>query len=126
MAPRWRIFLGAIPAHPKNVKHIVKSGVVLHNFLTEVDSKYAYAGYRDCYQSNGSIALGQWRNEVSVSEKASCCFTDLSSKSGQNSTRKAKDVTNLFMNYFNEAGRVPWQFGLYNETETSESTDMGQ
>jgi len=115
MAARWRIFLKAIPAFPNNVKHIVRAGVVLHNFLTKAEPKYSEEGYGDRFNANGTVTLGQWRNELSETDRKSCCFKDVAPKAGQNSSRKAKDVRDTFKKYFNEeAGSVPWQWTYFN------------
>lgn len=76
MAARWRIFLKPIPSHPKNVKNLVLAGVVLHNFLTVADPKYADEGYGDRYR-NGTLSAGQWRQDISERERSTCCFREL-------------------------------------------------
>lgn len=121
MAARWRINLRPIPVLPQNVKHIINVSVVLHNFLTKVEKNYSDNGYGDRYQPNGDVTLGQWRNEISSSDKSSCCFRDLSAKSGQNYSTRAKQVRDSFKKYFNgDAGSVPWQFSLFNNNGVSE------
>ena len=43
----WTPTLKPIPSHPKNVQNLVLAGVVLYNFLTVADPKYADASYGD-------------------------------------------------------------------------------
>ena len=106
MAARWRVFLKPIPSHPKNVKNIVLARVVLHNFLTVADPKYANASYGDRYR-NGKLAEGRWRQDISERESSICCFRDVASKIGQNASRTAKDVRDYQRTYFNKEGSVP-------------------
>ena len=108
MSARFRIFLKAINAYPENAQHMIKAGIVLHNFLSTNDPQYAEATFGDRLNSNGNITPGQWRNEMSQS--TSTCFKDLAPKSGSNSSQSAKEVRDTFKRYFNsEQGSVPWQ-----------------
>ncbi len=116
MAARWRIFLKPIPSHPKNVKNLVLAGVVLHNFLTVADPKYADEGYGDRYR-NGTLSAGQWRQDISERERSTCCFRELAPKIGQNCPNSAKRVRDYQAKYFNKEGSVPWQEEYFREHE---------
>jgi hypothetical protein len=116
MAARWRVFLKSIPCQPKNVKHLVLAGVVLHNFLSVADPTYADETYGDRYH-NGRLLASHWRQDISERDRSTCCFQDMSSKIGQNASYAAKDVRDYQMKYFNNEGIVPWQEEYFIEHE---------
>lgn len=67
LANRWRIILNNIHATPEHADIIIKSIVVLHNYLKLNDTKYCPPVYEDRYENN-SIIYGQWRDtETSLS-----------------------------------------------------------
>lgn len=105
-----------IPCHPKNVKNVVLAGVVLHNFLSVAEPRYADESYGDRYQ-NGRLLAGHWRQDISEREISSCCFQDMASKMGQNASHAAKAVRDYQMKYFNNEGIVPWQEEYFLEHE---------
>lgn len=95
----------AVHASPENVQLFVKACIVLHNFLTKMDPRYAH-DYGDNLQE-GVIVEGQWRTDAGMQKRTS--FVDLSPKAGQNSSQEAKAVRDNFKRYFNNEGSVPWQ-----------------
>jgi hypothetical protein len=85
-----RVFLKTIPCHPKDVKHLVLARVVLHNFLSVADLRYADESYGDRYH-NGRLSAGQWRQDISERDISTFCFQDMAPKMGQNASHAAKD-----------------------------------
>lgn len=77
--------------------------------------RYAGVGYADRFCADGAMTRGQWRREISEEEKMSCCFKDLAPKQGQNASNQAKDIRNIFKQYFNNEGAVPWQFEILDQ-----------
>lgn len=92
--------------------------MVLHNFLSVADPRYADASYGDRYQ-NGWFSAGQWRQDISERERSTCCFQDMAAKMGQNASSAAKDVRDYQRKYFNfnNEGIVPWQKEYFMEHE---------
>lgn len=98
------------------MQQFVKAGVVLHNFLSQVEPRYAEPGFVDRYATDGSITPGQWRDEVEAKRrKGGSCFTKISPKLGANSARAAKQVRETFTRYFTTHGRVDWQDDIVDE-----------
>lgn len=63
LCARWRVLLSPLFMHPENAEKVVKSAVVLHNFLKFHDGTYCPPDYVDQYQGE-EIVSGLWRREV--------------------------------------------------------------
>lgn len=50
---------------PENARKVVKSALVLHNFVKFLDGSYCTPDYVDLFEDN-EIVSGSWRNEVST------------------------------------------------------------
>ncbi|XP_059612271.1 uncharacterized protein LOC132258805 [Phlebotomus argentipes] len=64
LTSRWRILLSPMTKKPKNIVHIVRACVVLHNFLKLKDLLYCPRGYGDLIDEAGRIQDGHWRLET--------------------------------------------------------------
>jgi hypothetical protein len=63
------------------------------------------------------FSAGQWRQDISERERATCCLKDLAPKIGQNALNAAKEVRDYQMKYFNAEGIVPWQEEYFKKHE---------
>ena len=68
LSARWRIFRRPIEAQPVVVDSIIKSTVVLHNYLkktdyvTEPTRRYVSPSLVDSEANDGCVVSGEWRN----------------------------------------------------------------
>ena len=63
LACRWRLFMKPITATPKSATIFTQACIVLHNFLTARDTKYAHE-YGDYFKEGGGIVGDQWRQDT--------------------------------------------------------------
>ena len=87
LVSRFRVFKSAMEINPDKARNVVLAGVVLHNFLMR-----------------NKTAEGQWTE----------CFDETLHMQGLRCSHKnpvvaAKDIRNLFAEYFMNSGQVPWQ-----------------
>jgi len=101
LSNRFRIFHTQISVSLEAIDHIVMATCVLHNFLRR---RYAtvYTPENNLYTENttdGTIELGLQSTHM----------IDLRQGHNRRSNNEAKRVRELFMNYFNNEGKVEWQ-----------------
>jgi hypothetical protein len=108
MVARWRIFDGPIITSLQTAEKIVKACVVLHNFVMD-KPQYCKAGFADSIQSDGTINLGEWRQEI-----RNCGLRSIRGLGSNTHARNAATVRENFKNYFLTSGAVPWQWKLIN------------
>ncbi|XP_072142416.1 uncharacterized protein [Dermacentor andersoni] len=108
MSSRWRILRRPFRASEETTQNIVKSCVVLLNFLlSSPQSRSAYSppGFTDHEDWEGNIVEGSWR----AGSDSLPGMGDLITMSGYHSARTAMDMRNHLATYFMNEGRVPWQ-----------------
>lgn len=64
-------------------------------------------GFADSIQSDGTVNLGEWRQEIQNSELQS-----MRGIGSNTHARNAAIVREIFKNYFLSTGSVPWQWDL--------------
>lgn len=111
MSARWRIFRRPIVASLSTVDSIVKSCVVLHNWLRDADlnvlpaqRRYIPVGFIDVEDRYGNVETGQWRNEESSALRG------FAPNASRNSANDAKMIRQMYTDYFMKEGYVPWQW----------------
>lgn len=112
MSARWRIFRRPIVASLSTVDSIVKSCVVLHNWLRDADlnvlpgqRRYVPVGFTDVENRYRNVETGQWRNEES-----SGALRGFAPNASRNSANDAKIIRNIYTDYFMKKGYVFWQW----------------
>ncbi|CAL1671900.1 unnamed protein product [Lasius platythorax] len=112
MSVRWRIFRRPIVALLSTVDSIVKSCVVLHNWLRDADlnvlpgqRRYVPVGFIDVEDRYGNVETGQWRNE-----EPSGALRDFAPNASRISANDAKIIRNIYTDYFMKEGHVLWQW----------------
>jgi hypothetical protein len=110
-----RVFLKTIPCHPKDVKHLVLARVVLHNFLSVADLRYADESYGDRYH-NGRLSAGQWRQDISERDaRLAVSKTWLPKWAKMPHMQRKIAITRG--SFFNNECNVPWQEEYFLEPE---------
>ena len=108
LANRWRIFHTTMHLSPERATSVTLSDLVLHNFLLKSLSKSVYCapGLLDQEDTQGNVVAGSWRTE-----NAAEGFRELSPQShGNNISKTAKNIREVFMDYFMNEGALPWQW----------------
>ena len=96
----------SILLHPKNASNVIKSCVVLHNFLLEKESTYLTSGEIDFQDKEGRLISGSWRNEQNKESLLS-----LGQASGNHSKVEARKMRDCLAKYFmSPEGEVPFQW----------------
>ena len=116
LASRFRIFRRPIIANVRNVRFITKAAVGLHNFLISKNTTnganiYCRSDYID-HENEEEEVPGQWREEIGNYEG----LIPIRNQGSNNFTRMAKEVRDLFKDYFNSVGAVSWQNNIVNRT----------
>lgn len=113
MASRMRIFRKPIIASIEIVQSVVQCCVVLHNWLRNNElqlaprqRRYLPPCFVDREDRNRNIQLGQWRNE----ENQFHGLQNLNPNAARNSMQVAKNIRNIYENYFMKEGSVRWQW----------------
>lgn len=108
---RFRVLDGKINLAPEAADSVVKSLVVLHNYVKKHDAKdyaeprYMPAGFVDYTDDQGNLVEGEWRRMVGDHNYVR--FTD---EAIENPARIAYDIRERFKNYFvSDIGKLPWQ-----------------
>ncbi|XP_036334532.1 protein ALP1-like [Rhagoletis pomonella] len=65
LCARWRVLLSPLFMHPQTAEKVVKTTVLLHNFVKFHDGSYCPADYVDRYNGE-EIVNGLWRKDVST------------------------------------------------------------
>ncbi|XP_018372439.1 PREDICTED: uncharacterized protein LOC108767196 [Trachymyrmex cornetzi] len=108
LASQWRIYRKPIIARVNTTMSMIKSTICLHNWLHK-DSKndfYVTSDLLDKETIDGVHIPGSWKTII----ENGCAFTDVFNCGTHNSTRKAIRIRELFCQYFNNEGAVPWQW----------------
>lgn len=102
LANRFRVFLSPILLSPVNAEKVVLCSCALHNYLRiKSPTRYTPPGSLDMEMDDGTTRPGDWRSEG--------VMTPLGQQCGNRYTYDAKEIRELFCNYFNNHGQVPWQ-----------------
>ncbi|XP_071571334.1 uncharacterized protein [Temnothorax nylanderi] len=112
MSARWRIFRRPIVASLSTVDSIVKSCVVLHNWLRDAElnvlpgqRRYVPVGFIDVEDRYGNVQAGQWRNGEPLG-----ALQGFAPNVSRNSANDAKIIRNIYTDYFMKEGHVLWQW----------------
>uniref|UniRef100_A0A1B0GMF1 Uncharacterized protein n=1 Tax=Phlebotomus papatasi TaxID=29031 RepID=A0A1B0GMF1_PHLPP len=104
LSNRFQILQTTIALPPETVEMIVLACCSLHNYLRR-NAKQSYLPPGLVDQENlvsGNLVRGSWRNDPQLPSLDS-------SNPTQNYSNDAKRVRELYMTYFMEDGKVPWQ-----------------
>ncbi|XP_058817665.1 uncharacterized protein LOC131680974 [Topomyia yanbarensis] len=103
MVARWRILKSPLIMHPMSAEHIVKSVVILHNFVKQhCGSQYAPRGFADIANEDGDVQEGEWRKLVEPMASVSAGIV----QRGNNAARSAYDIRDLLAQYLLE-NKIP-------------------
>lgn len=104
LVAKFRIFERPIPLMPEKVTSLVRTAVVLHNWLRKTTpSAYTPRGSVDIEDiDTGEILYGYWRQVTSATER-------LEMHGSNNYSREAAGIRNGYADYFMTSGAVPWQ-----------------
>ena len=107
LANRWRVFRGVLNLAPEKAMSVTMCALVLHNFLRKNNSRHIYSppGLTDRENENGNIINGEWR-----AEHPPAAFQSLEQLCGNNPTRSAKLVRDMFKDHFMNEWSVEWQW----------------
>lgn len=110
LSSRWRIFRRPISLELETAISVVKSTIVLHNFLMQTDEtnppslRYCSASTVGVELSDGIFQEGSWRNVI-ANDTNLLQLTDMSGV-----TKTSCVVRERFKDFFvSDAGSVPWQ-----------------
>lgn len=95
LASKFRIFHSPINLNVENAVSVVKACCMLHNFLRR--------GKGTCKNRVSNIF-----SDTQLQEEMESAFTSLD-KEHKHISHEAKEVRNLYLEYFNQEGRVDWQ-----------------
>lgn len=110
MVARWRCLRGTLVMNPGNATSVISACCVLHNFLrNERCEDYCPPGFGDTVDTDGRVVPGTWR----VNRDG---FEDIDRTVQRHPTHTATAVRDLFTNYFNNEGALPWQTAYVNRT----------
>ncbi|XP_028046210.1 protein ANTAGONIST OF LIKE HETEROCHROMATIN PROTEIN 1-like [Monomorium pharaonis] len=93
---QWRIYKRPINTSIETAESIIKTTIVLHNFLRQ----------------NKDIVFLETINTVDVStysEVEAAAFTNIGNFGSNTHAREASRIRSIFVDYFNNEGAVPWQ-----------------
>ena len=92
---------------PENAGLLTMSCCLLHNLLhVKSPNSYTPINFVDEVQFNGHIVDGEWRNR-----DQSPFVCELQPSTSRNPPLVADEVRNIFKEYFQTRGQVPWQYG---------------
>lgn len=98
LSSQWRIYKRPINTSIQTAENIIKSTIVLHNFLRQ------NADDINCSPENINIM-----DISTLPETETAAFKDLSNVGSNTHTREASHIRSIFVEYFNNEGAVPWQ-----------------
>lgn len=99
LTARWKVLQRPMHMNSSTAEVIIKSTVLLHNFLKTHDESYCPPGYVDVYDGEDLIE-GVWRQQVSSP------LQNHGRTSGNNSPRTAIDSRNYLMYYINSVKQL--------------------
>lgn len=112
LACRWGIYQKPISVQPSKVDLIIETTVLLHNYLLSKDlvtapnARYVYPSLVDFENDFGVVTPGEWHG----SSANGSGLTTLTSMAGNNYSRSAFEIRELFADYFvSDVGSVQWQ-----------------
>ena len=112
MVSRWRILRQRIETSPENAETVLKSIIVLHNYLLSANTtadRYLSPNLVDQENDDGSILPGQWHSDTGNG------LQDIPRQGSKNLATTAKNIRDTFKDYFvSKAGKVSWQRGIVN------------
>ncbi|KYN18151.1 hypothetical protein ALC57_09552 [Trachymyrmex cornetzi] len=104
----WQVYRKSIIASVNTTISMIKSTIYLHNWLHKNSKNdfYVTSDLLDKEPTDGVHITGSWKTII----ENGCAFTDVFNYGTHNSTRKAIRIRELFCQYFNNEGAVPWQW----------------
>jgi len=106
MTARYRVLRRTLLATRRTAKAIIQAVVVMHNFhLMRNREAYAPANYMDWEDRRGNVVRGRWRQEVGQDVPA-----PIRQQDGFQGEENANRIREEFVDYFLDAGAVPWQW----------------
>jgi hypothetical protein len=110
----WRVYHKPITLKKSNAEKVVLATVVLHNLLrANKSTRNIYSPIQELDRedtTSGDIILGNWRQSNTGLGIES--IGQISSNAYQ---REAKEIRDLFCDYFNGEGQVSWQWNYVNK-----------
>ena len=108
IANRWRVFRSVILLSPKSIEVMLMATLTIHNFLRKSPSRNIYcpAGLTDSENSSGDFNPGFWRKDPPRNFVLRLQIP----QSGHNASKDAKQVREIFKDYFFNEGAVEWQW----------------
>ena len=108
LVQRFRVLITRLDLAVKNSEKIVLCACLLHNILcTHSSSSYAPQGFADEVNIDGEINQGEWR-------KTGDPLVPLEPTKAKNAKISAKKIREMFSDYFQTNGSVPWQYASAN------------
>ena len=111
LANRWRIFRSPIALSPETIEDVTMTALTLHNYLRKSQSRVIYCptGLADREDKYGTLSPGLWR-----AGHAPSTLLDIRVPStGHNSSNNAKEIREIFKEYFCNEGAIPWQWSQF-------------
>lgn len=110
LANRWRVLRGRMTLCPDKAEKVVKACCVLHNFLrTRSISQYSPTDLIDREEgTQHEVVPGNWRND----NETSSSWLPMVPQGNRGHSMEAKEMRDLYRDYFNNAGQVEWQWRM--------------
>jgi len=109
---RWRVLRGRMLVEPETAEKVVLAVCTLHNYLAKPKqscSAYLPPGMADTVDPmNGLVTPGSWRTDTNLVEN----WQRLSVQGNRGHSTSAKQVRNLYRDYFTGVGSVAWQSSM--------------
>lgn len=96
LSSQWRIYKRPINTSMEIAENIIKATIVLHNFLRQNEE-------RDINSVLETFV------DVSTCFEGAAAFTNIGNFGSNINTREASHIRNMFLEYFNNEGALPWQ-----------------
>ena len=111
LVARWRLFLTSIQASVENVEKYVLACLALHIYLCQTsNASYTPNGFADSKDSDGTIYLGEWRNQLEQNDSETNCIRNIRGNQGSRPREEAVSMRDALKDYFTSSeGSVPWQ-----------------
>ena len=104
---RWRVFGGVLNLGVNKATAVTICSLLLHNCLRKGVSRNIYCppGSADSDNGRGELTNGAWSSETT-----STAFLPVQPAQGNNPTRSAKLIREVFTEYFLNEGSLEWQW----------------
>ena len=99
LSSRFRIFLSTLNLAPDKVETVTLASIVLHNYLRRQHAATTCSTVDTEDVDHGLVRGGTWRRQQMIPLE----------RIPRRPTEQAKNIRNLFKDYFNGEGSVPWQ-----------------